>query len=160
LTSHIISFGNPHYTMGNLQSNVHEPSPYHSATSTTAPKSVKSAFKRTRSVQAEADRMEPAQDRTRYIPKMNRADNNGLIMPTRPFGPDATNGVDSPQWGWYINTTPPTPEMYHSHSSKTSKQQLGLNGAPSNPTSKSCHNQVFQNLQNSKAPIGWTSVPI
>lgn len=155
--------------MGNDQSNVlHEPSPYHSATSTTVPKAMKSAIKRSRSVRGgEEQKMEGAtSDRTRYIPKMNhRSENNkGLIMPTRPYGgSDATNngGIESPQWGWYTNLTPPSPEMYHSHFSKaSSKPQVGVASPPFMPSGKCGHNQVFQHLQNSKAPVGWTSVPI
>lgn len=149
--------------MGNAQIQVrHEPSPYQSTTSSTSPKSVKSALKGSRSVRQEADRMDHPQGVPRYIPKMNRTE-KGIMMPTRPYGKDTgSSGVDanSPQWGWYINTTPPTPEMYHSHSSLNKTPPRQQVGVATNTTGKSCHNQVFQNLQNSKAPVGWTSVPI
>ena len=141
---------------------------------------------------------------SRYIPNMNpRKGNNGLIVPTRPYGShhhqsnkctenqSNTNGSEmSPQWGWYINTTPPTPELYHSRSSSKSSFSSGgggggNSGSSSKPITKqldtitsssllsyspnsntivdgnTCQNQVFQNLKNSNAPIhGWTSIPI
>jgi hypothetical protein len=144
-------------TMGNAQSVRHDPSPYHSAVATSAPKHIKPAIRRSTSVRSEADGMGPAQDKTRYIPKMNQTEN-----PTRPYIANsvATGGIESPQWGWYINTTPPTPDMYHSHTK--SPKQMGQSSAPSQAVgnSKNCHNQVFQNLQNSNRPMGWTSVPI
>jgi hypothetical protein len=79
---------------------------------------------------------------SRYIPNMNpRKGNNGLIVPTRPYGShhhqsnkctenqSTTNGSEmSPQWGWYINTTPPTPELYHSRSSSKSSFSSGGGG--------------------------------
>jgi len=128
---------------------------------------------------------------SRYIPNMNpRKGNNGLIVPTRPYGShhhqskctenqSNTNGSEmSPQWGWYINTTPPTPELYHSRSSSKSSgsskpitKQLDtitssslLSYSPNSNTivdGNTCQNQVFKNLKNSNAPIhGWTSIPI
>ena len=155
--------------MGNEQSVRHEPSPYSSVTSTTAPKPVKSALRRSRSVRSDTA-IDPSQDtsRTRYIPKMTAA-KNGLIIPMRPFGADtANNGVESPQlgYGFYTNLTPPTPEMYQSHASKHSKSLLGpsmpthQSTSSSLPAARTQQNQVFQNLQNNAAPMGWTSVPI
>ena len=153
--------------MGNEQSVRHEPSPYSSVTSTSAPKPVKSAMRRTLSIRADADGMGPLPDRTRYIPKMSAA-KSGLIMPTRPFGTEvANNGVESPQlgYGFYTNLTPPTPEMYQSHAYRNAKAVSGPNipthpGASTLATGRVHHNQVFQNLQNNTAPMGWTSVPI
>ena len=100
----------------------------------------------------------------------------GLIKPTRPYGgnPNAAHhhgsGVESPQWGWYINTTPPTPEMYHTHHGGAGKSKQHPRSSPtsaqmqiqSQPSIDEavCHNQVFQNLQNANRPMGWTSVPI
>ena len=137
---------------------------------------------------------------TRYIPKMTaRSDGNGLIMPTRPYpshhyqdsstasagNPSMTSngasvtsgGVESPQWGWYTNLTPPTPDMYQSHhhpsrkaaSSSTApplpeikSQQCLPDGAVSMPQQQHHQpNQVFQNLQSKNQPMSWsTSVPI
>lgn len=154
--------------MGNEQSVRHEPSPYSSVTSTSAPKQVKSAMRRSRSIRSAADTIESStQDRTRYIPKMTTA-KNGLIMPTRPFGTDVVNnGVESPQlgYGFYTNLTPPTPEMYQSHASKHPRSLLGpsmpsYSTAVSMASGRTQQNQVFQNLQNNQTPMGWTSVPI
>ena len=151
--------------MGNMQSVRHDPSPYSSVTSTSAPKPGKSAMRRSRSIRSAADTIEQTQDSTRYIPKMTAA-KNGLIIPTRPFGNDGvSNGVESPQlgYGFYMNLTPPTPEMYQSYASKHPRSLLS-HGMHTNPTSlpsgRSQQNQVFQNLQNNQAPMGWTSVPI
>eukprot|EP00536_Pseudo-nitzschia_multiseries_P013903 jgi/Psemu1/310369/fgenesh1_kg.629_\ len=129
---------------------------------------------------------------SRYIPNMNpRTAGNGLIMPTRPYGGHAsvenkTHGPSSaemsPQWGWYINTTPPTPELYHKRSYSCSSalnkhqsmkcdptgssyetQTSSTVPTPNTTGGKSCQNRVFQDLQNSKKtnPMGgWTSIPI
>lgn len=171
----------------------HTISPYKAATGSFQ-KPTKSAMRKSRSTQhdshglSEQDKSTPGT--SRYIPNMNpRTAGNGFIVPTRPYGGRYTpgdnkivgsSGTESPQWGWYINTTPPTPELYHSRSMSS---QASLNAATipknqltkidpfKNPTiastrnsdAKSCQNQVFQNLQNStKAnPVaGWTSIPI
>lgn len=152
--------------MGNEQSIRHEPSPYSSVTSTCAPKPVKSALRRSESIRSDADVLGPLEERTRYIPKMTAA-KSSLIMPTRPFGTDgAGNGMESPQlgYGFYTNLTPPTPEMYQSHSVKHPRSVLGHNmpthTAASALSAGRVHNQVFQNLQNNNVPMGWTSVPI
>jgi hypothetical protein len=154
--------------MGNAQSVRHEPSPYHAATTTNGPKPKKSLLRRSRSIRSSADEgagLEPStNEKTRYIPKMNQSE-GGLIMPSRPYGSNPPSGVESPQWGWYINTTPPTPDMYQSPNGKFSKQ-ANRQGCSSQPIQSqhmdggACHNQVFQNLQNANRPMGWTSVPI
>ena len=108
----------------------------------------------------------------RYIPRMGGASIN---MPSFSHPGGGSPGYVSPEWGWYINTTPPTPEMYHSQSSFGAASKLtrtDVSGAPNFPfatqnsaakttTSKPHHNQVFQNLQNNMTQnMGWTSVPI
>ncbi|KAL3912480.1 MAG: hypothetical protein SGILL_006866 [Bacillariaceae sp.] len=113
-----------------------------------------------------------ANDPKRYIPKMGGASIN---MPSFSHGGGASPGYVSPEWGWYINTTPPTPEMYHSQSSFGPSSKLtrtDASGAPTFPfasqnaaaktsSAKPHHNQVFQNLQsNMTQNMGWTSVPI
>lgn len=172
--------------MGNNQSIPYEPSPYSIATSSAA-KPSKSAMRRSRSVRNEANGLQhnlPSEDSTatakRFMPNMNRA-GNGLIMPTGPYGASknkalahgepALSSEMSPQWGWYINTTPPTPEMYHSGSNRL-QRHVDVQGAPLAPHStqlgassaiadgRRCQNPVFQTLQSSNAPMGWTSVPI
>jgi hypothetical protein len=82
---------------------------------------IKSAMRRSSSVSEDV-----SQGNTkRYLPKGLGGDHSGLVMPTKPgdiaagaptHGP---GGYHSPEWGWYINTTPPTPEMYHSHYAST-----------------------------------------
>jgi hypothetical protein len=107
------------------------------------------------------------QDRTRYIPKMT-APKNGLVIPTRPFGTDVVNnGTESPQlgYGFYTNLTPPTPEMYQSNVNRHPRSLLGSSIPTLATTSamaagRSHQNQVFRDLQNNPAPMGWTSVPI
>jgi hypothetical protein len=159
--------------MGNEQSLLHEPPATPLASTTMGPpvsKPVRSALRRSKSVQSENTNMldNNSKDRTRYIPQMNQS-KNGLIMPTRPYSSDPSgNGVESPQWGWYTNLTPPSPEMYQSHPSKTSSKKENASNMPHNLQKglQSCAsveakpNQVFQNLQNQNAPTGWTSVPI
>lgn len=164
----------------------HSSHPYSSVTAS-AHKPTKSAMRKSRSIRQDVSHGLSDQDRNtaetaRYIPNMNpRTAGNGLIMPTRPYGryPSdnklGSNGSEmSPQWGWYINTTPPTPELYHNRPASqslsslatTSKHQLKSdNASVTSGTSDgtSCQNQVFQNLQNSsktKRMGGWTSIPI
>ena len=146
--------------MGNQQSIRHEPvSPYKSVTSTKAPKPVKSALRRSRSIRNN----EVEEDRTRYIPKMNK-DKGSIIMPTRPYGGKDASGVESPQWGWYTTLTPPD-MMYGTN--KPKKQDV--NKSPPMPQSPVTRipeasepraNHVFQTLQQNTAQVGWTSVPI
>jgi hypothetical protein len=49
------------------------------------------------------------------IPSGMHRQSGGLIMPTRPGGVPGVqyNGKVSPQWGWYISTTPPSPEKFY-----------------------------------------------
>jgi hypothetical protein len=178
--------------MGNEQSmshHEHNISPYSSVTGSLH-KPTKSALRKSRSFRSESNGLSDhdrntASTSSRYIPNMNpRTAGNGLIIPTRPYGRHTSvdskmlgsNGSEmSPQWGWYINTTPPTPELYHSRSTSKSllsstappKHQLmkgdSTNKISSNSDGKSCQNQVFQNLQNSNKAnpmAGWTSIPI
>jgi hypothetical protein len=180
--------------MGNEHSVEHEQNPYSAATWNGERKqgSSSSSMRRSRSVRQDANGLLLVENRqssqhsslssnsTRYIPKMNRA-GNGLVMP-RPHGAPVAadqnahpivNGSEmSPQWGWYINTTPPPREMFQSRSRSFGNKMIlteGKNGAaaPSSYSSnvssidgKRCHNQIFQNLQSSNTPMGWTSVPI
>ena len=178
-----IILGNASLIMGNEQSVLQHDlnsNPYSSATASLQ-KPTKSAMRKSRSIRQVTDELSrqdiiTSTSASRYIPNMNpRTAGNGLIMPTRPYGghPSVENKAHgsnsaemSPQWGWYINTTPPTPELYHkrssSYSSTFNKQQL-VKGDSSTIDGKSCQNRVFQDLQNSKKtnPMGgWTSIPI
>jgi len=79
----------------------------------------------------------------RYLPKFN-TNRHSLVMPTRPgtsrqkHSQEATgmlSGNDSPQWGWYINTTPPTTEQYSSKSANGNKKsQASLSSMMSEAT--------------------------
>lgn len=149
--------------MGNDQSVRHDPSPYSSVTSTTAPKPIKSVLRRSRSIRSQT-LGDGTRDNTRYIPKMSTAQ-KGLVMPSGPYGPGGhASGVHSPQlgYGFYTNLTPPTPEMYQSHTGKHSKNaSFSSTGSTSSSIpDRSQQNEVFRNLQNTKGPIGWTSIPI
>jgi hypothetical protein len=110
----------------------------------------------------------------RYIPKIGGA---AINMPSFSHSGGSSPGYVSPEWGWYINTTPPTPEMYHSQSMSGATSKLtrtDASGAPDFPiahasgttgttssSGKRHHNQVFLNLQsNMTQNMGWTSVPI
>jgi len=176
----------------------HNNSPYSSVTGGFQ-KATKSAMRKSISIRHASHELSDhdrntTRNASRYIPNMNpRTVGNGLIIPTRPYGRPTSvdnkmlgsNGPEmSPQWGWYINTTPPTQELYHNRStpqsllSSASPPKLSLikcddtNGISqtqsnrpiqSTRDSKSYQNQVFRNLQNSTKtnPMGgWTSIPI
>jgi hypothetical protein len=116
----------------------------------------------------------------RYLPRMGGG--SSINMPSRPFGGPQhdpallNNGAEmSPQYGFYINITPPTPEMYYSNSNNSNKvYRTDLRGAPTlsshleEDSSSSSgtlqgrprQNHVFGQLQSSNTPMGWTSVPI
>jgi len=147
--------------------------------------------------------------KSRYLPSgLDKAHHGSLRMPTRPgldyhstfgggsartshgsasrvpgvagsAGNGAGGGIDSPQWGWYINTTPPTPEMYHSRSSLTKSSSNGSSandpyGSPSLLTTAGMPtydasipaargpNRVFQGLKagSNRPTVGWPSVPL
>lgn len=70
----------------------------------------KSLIKRSRSIRSKDGGV--VVDTSRFLPKGLHGGHGGLHMPTKPYA----DGYVSPDWGWYINTTPPTPEMYHSSS--------------------------------------------
>ena len=143
-------------------------------------KPIKSAMTRSTSIRSQSLAMgsagiEEKERKIRYLPNgLDRA-HNGLIMPTRPMGMGAAgndgNGIESPQWGWYINTTPPTPEMYHSRSSlkHTAKSDHSAASAASSDTATVCDNpvtrgpnRVFQGLKagSNRPTVGWPSVPL
>jgi hypothetical protein len=81
---------------------------------------VSAEMTRTNSVSANANELGLTQNETSmYLPKGVNRTNNGVIMPSRPYGsgsPSTAGGGESPQWGWYINIKSPTTEMYHSGS--------------------------------------------
>ena len=167
--------------MGNDQSIRHDPPSSGNGSSPAMTKPIKSAMTRSTSIRSHslangAGGMEEQERKIRYLPNgLDRA-HNGLIMPTRPMGMGGVgndphgNGIESPQWGWYINTTPPTPEMYHSRSSlkHREKSDSSASSAASSGAATVCDNpatrgpnRVFQGLKASNRPtVGWPSVPL
>jgi hypothetical protein len=135
----------------------------------------------THSVDANANGIEEStthDETTRYLPKgrMNRS-SNGVIMPSGPYGSggaSTADGIESPQWGWYISITPPT-EIYHSRSrpaaiqkkpgSSGSTSQASSDTAASGSSTATSHqpNHIFQEMVHNKrkgASLGWSSVPL
>jgi hypothetical protein len=156
--------------MGNEQSALHEPK--HALH-----QPVRSAMSRSRSIRADANRLEKTQTETLFGKQSGFVKQNKLV---EPFS-SGNSGIESPQWGWYINTTPPTPEMYYARPQKSRKPDSSsdtletssaagssaatMDGSSMssivgpNPAYKHHPNPVFQNLQNKhKAqPIGWAN---
>ena len=132
---------------------------------------------------------------TRYLPRGLDKAHNGIIMPKLPHSMDhyhypyqnttttttTTTGsslppvppsassvdgeIESPQWGWFLRTTPPTPQMYQSHSKhpSTGDSSLASTGtASSTSTVPTAHpNPVFQGLQdNTRHAMDWSGVPL
>jgi hypothetical protein len=134
------------------------------------------ALTRTNSVTANASGLESTQAETsRYLPKLMNRSKNDAITPSRPQGsggPSTAGGIESPQWGWYINTTPPTPDMYHSGSKSLHKKQdssanasqasAGTTAFGSPTTTSHQPNRIFQEMQDKRqgASMGWASVPL
>ena len=134
------------------------------------------ALTRTNSVPANASGLESTRDETsRYLPKLMNRSKNDAIMPSRPHGsggPSTAGGIESPQWGWYINTTPPTPDMYHSGNKSLHKKQdssadasqasAGTAASESSTATSHQPNRIFQELQDKRqgASMGWASVPL
>jgi hypothetical protein len=131
---------------------------------------------RRNSATANAIGLESTKDETsRYLPKLMNRSNNDVVMPSRPHGsggPSTAGGIESPQWGWYINTTPPTPDMYHSGSRSLHKKQDSSANASqassvtvaSESSTATSHqpNRIFQEMQDKRkgASMGWASVPL
>ena len=66
-----------------------------------------------------------------YIPRMDRH-KNGLVMPT--YGnnvhpPTSVPGEYSPQYGFYVNLTPPSPGMYASSTTSMASTAASSTGA-------------------------------
>ena len=148
--------------MGNQQTSAtHEPQ--HNVTSSlVAVQPIKSSVKRSRSMRKVNGSLSmPAGNdpSLRFIPKGLSAGHGGIIYPTHPNAQSKTTpGYVSPDgWGWYITTTPPTPDMYH-HSSKHTKKNTIHNPATSRrPTALT--NPAFK-TGSQKTAVGWPSVPL
>jgi hypothetical protein len=105
----------------------------------------------------------------------SRVPNAGLMptMPYRshtvePFSSASASGVESPQWGWYTNITPPTPEMYYSrpHRKQASTSDSSAMSTDTGHTESSSGtvpgaqpNPIFRGLQDRNrtavVPMGW-----
>jgi len=93
-------------------------------------------------------------DPLQCIPQMGGA----VSMPSG--GGKASGPYISPQWGWYISTTPPTPE-YHSSAGKDSllSHQMNMN----NPAQSSYYGNNFKQQQQwnpTTAPIQESPKPV
>jgi hypothetical protein len=109
---------------------------------------------------------------TRYLPKAMNRSNNGVVMPSKPYGcggASTAGGIESPQSGSYVSVTPPASNMYHWGSRRLPKQQdssanawSAISGTviseSSNATSHQ-PNRIFQDMQKG-ASMGWSSVPL
>lgn len=158
------------FAMGNQQS----ATPYEPTTMVTpaAPgaKPIKSAMRRTSSVSDDAFGLAQDASTTRYLPKGLGAGHSGLVIPTKPGDVSMTAGYHSPEWGWYINTTPPTPEMYHNHYSSTRPKKSSLKDSTRRsvalqPSQTALQTSgpppTFSNHANARTTnMGWPSVPL
>jgi len=120
-------------------------------------KPVKSAMKRSRSIRTNASTTID-KDVSRCIPKGLHGGHGGLLIPTKPHDSGKLYSHDSgpkpavsPEWGWYINTTPPTPEMYQPKPVK----KISYTGARPSPLT----NPAFSNGPG-KGAMGWPSIPL
>lgn len=169
-------------SMGNEQSVRHDPPPASLGSQSGLTKPIKSAMTRSNPIRTHvlagdaattaAGGSEEKEHKIRYLPNGLDKAHNGLIMPTRPMGSSDLHGggIESPQWGWYTNITPPTPEMYNSRSSlkHSDKSDHSTVSAASSDTAHFEQpvirgpNRVFQGLKagSNRPPVGWPSVPL
>jgi len=156
-------------TMGNEQSTTpYEPKKL-SITSSSNAKPIKSAMRRTSSVNEVASDLSQTSitSKQRYLPNGLGAGHSGLVMPTKPGdvaagGPShGPGGYHSPEWGWYINTTPPTPEMFHSQYSSTRGKLLSSKDPSQSHVPSSGPPAFTPGIStSSKTGMGWPSVPL
>lgn len=118
-------------------------------------------------------RVEQMSAEPRYLPRGLEKAHNGIRMPRMPTyaiepagSSGSVEGVESPQWGWFLRTTPPTPQMYGRYHQKSDASMASSSTDTSNSVSTvpgSHPNPVFQGLQEKQkvAPsVGWSSVPL
>jgi len=126
-------------------------------------KPIKSAIKRSLSSRDSMSN-KPNFQPSHCVPSGLVGGKNGINIPTSSV--KNSNGCISPQWGWYISTTPPTPERYCSKKIKS----LGNSGSIFDGNEIVQRNNSIMN--GSKTPIftreikgipknvsGWPSVP-
>eukprot|EP00549_Striatella_unipunctata_P009005 CAMPEP_0118711010 /NCGR_PEP_ID=MMETSP0800-20121206/23789_1 /TAXON_ID=210618 ORGANISM="Striatella unipunctata, Strain CCMP2910" /NCGR_SAMPLE_ID=MMETSP0800 /ASSEMBLY_ACC=CAM_ASM_000638 /LENGTH=239 /DNA_ID=CAMNT_0006615435 /DNA_START=150 /DNA_END=869 /DNA_ORIENTATION=- len=132
-----------------------------SSLSSAATKPIKSAMRP--STRAQQLRFDTSQ----CIPK--GLGNGGLVMPSRPGGTStAPNGAGhvSPEWGWYISTTPPTPDMYCNNIQNNKSGREMLHPALLSTESKPIQTPIQPVFPKTpkyltvKASKGWPSVPL
>jgi hypothetical protein len=124
-------------------------------------------------IHAIASELESTQDETaRYLPKSMNRSNNGVIMPSKPYGcggASTMGGIESPQWGWYISISPPASDMYRSgnrplHYSLANASHASSGRAVSESSTAASHqpNRIFKDMHNTKrrTSVGWSSVPL
>lgn len=72
------------------------------------------------------------------------------------------NGHISPQWGWYITTTPPTPEKYYSNVAKDTEENKIKQPESESQHSKPAILPTFKRVTNvaPNCTHGWPSVPL
>ena len=150
--------------MGNEQSTVHEPKAAREQPS-------RSALSRSRSLRSNANALDRTQTEAKYLPTYQQQ----TAYPMRPVEPysSGTGGIDiSPQYGWYVNTTPPTPEIYYnrpqyqksrkSASSSDTSQASSAGTATAEPMANYARpNPIFQGLQDKhKTNMDWSNLPL
>jgi hypothetical protein len=148
--------------MGNDQSSIHEPKP-------ASEQPIRPALVRSRSIRSDANNLEKSQIEKKYL----QSNPHRYTMHPQNVEPysSGTNGYESPQWGWYINTTPPSPEMFHVTRNMKSRKPSDSTSVTSETSRASSistvggntlPNPVFQCLQDKHkaTPTGWPSVPL
>ncbi|GKY97498.1 hypothetical protein MPSEU_000708000 [Mayamaea pseudoterrestris] len=117
-------------------------------------------------------RVEQMSAEPRYLPRGLEKAHNGIRVPRMPTyaiepagSSGSAEGVESPQWGWFLRTTPPTPQMYSRFHQKSDTSMASQNSNDSSSTSTvpgSHPNPVFQGMhdRHKAAPMGWSSVPL
>jgi hypothetical protein len=116
-------------------------------------------------------RVEQMSAEPRYLPRGLEKAHNGIRVPRMPTyaiepagSSGSAEGVESPQWGWFLRTTPPTPQMYgRYHQRSDASMASASNDSSSTSTLPGSHpNPVFQGLQDKQKAnaMGWSSVPL
>ena len=116
-------------------------------------------------------RVEQMSAEPRYLPRGLEKAHNGIRVPRMPTyaiepagSSGSAEGVESPQWGWFLRTTPPTPQMYGRYHQKSDGSMASTATDASTSTVPGSHptNPVFQGMQDKQKaiPMGWSSVPL
>ena len=160
--------------MGNEQSSIHEPKPCYE-------QPARPSLIRSRSIRSDANNLTKPHVDNKYLPTNPHRPSKPVLkhhhtipypaQTVEPFS-SGTNGYESPQWGWYINTTPPSPEMFYSSRNIKSRKGKDSTSDASEITRDpvlstvsgniTYPNPVFQCLQDKHkaTPASWPSVPL